>query len=213
MSLSAIFTHLLSTSKHGDPHHFPQQPIPVLPVLQFKPPPVQLESSSSHPNSSLLRKETISILTAVFFHLKTVMMSPFRFLFSKLNSFSSLRHSSYQSCSLVPCQLCCFSLYTLEHLNFLVVIGSKPNTNLVFPSPVGHIISGAVQDAVGLLGHLGTLLAHIQLAVYPYVLLFWAAFQPVFSKSTWLHGIIMPQMQHPALTVVEYPMIGLISLI
>lgn len=197
----------------GTPTTSLNSPLQCFLFSKFKPPPVQLESSSSHPNSSLLRKETISILTAVFFHLKTVMMSPFRFLFSKLNSFSSLTHSSYQSCSLVPCQLCCFSLYTLEHLSFLVVIGSKPNTNLVFPSPVGHIISGAVQDAVGLLGHLGTLLAHIQLAVYPYVLLFWSAFQPVFSKSTWLHGIIMTQMQHPALTVVEYPVIGLISLI
>ena len=29
------------------------------------------------------------------------------------------------------------------------------------PSPAGHTISGTSQDAIGLLGHLGTLLAHL----------------------------------------------------
>ena len=31
-----------------------------------------------------------------------------------------------------------------------------------FPVPAGHAISDASQDAIGLLGHLGTLLAHVQ---------------------------------------------------
>ncbi|KAK4814520.1 hypothetical protein QYF61_021621 [Mycteria americana] len=48
------------------------------------------------------------------------------------------------------------------------------------PTPAGHTIADTSQDAVGLLGHLGTLLAHIQAAVNqrPQVLLCWAAFQP-----------------------------------
>ena len=32
-------------------------------------------------------------------------------------------------------------------------------------SPAGHTIANTSQDAVGLLGHPGTLLAHVQLAV------------------------------------------------
>ena len=50
-----------------------------------------------------------------------------------------------------------------------------------FPAPAGHTIPGTSQDAVGLLGHLGMLLAHVQLAVnqYPQVLFFQAALQPL----------------------------------
>ncbi|KAK4824589.1 hypothetical protein QYF61_016834 [Mycteria americana] len=102
-------------------------------------------------------------------------------------------------------QLCCPSLDTLQHLNvFLIVRGPKLNT--VFeghdhsPSPACHAISD-----IGLLGHLGTLLAHIQLAVdqHPWVLLCWAAFQPLFPKPVALHGVAVTQVQDLALSLVE----------
>ncbi|KAK4831991.1 hypothetical protein QYF61_020374 [Mycteria americana] len=70
-------------------------------------------------------------------------------------------------------QLRCPSLDTLQPLNvFLGVGGPKLNTGFEvrphqcrvqghdhFPSPAGHTISDTSQDAVGLLGHLGTLLS------------------------------------------------------
>ncbi|KAK4825788.1 hypothetical protein QYF61_002372 [Mycteria americana] len=70
-------------------------------------------------------------------------------------------------------QLRCPSLDTLQHLNiFLVVRGPKLNTVFEvrphqyrvqgdnhFSSPSGHTVSATSQDAIGLLGHLGTLLA------------------------------------------------------
>ncbi|KAK4813296.1 hypothetical protein QYF61_020875 [Mycteria americana] len=76
-------------------------------------------------------------------------------------------------------QLRCPSLDTLQPLN--VSLGVRgPTLNTAFevrphqcpvqghdhcPSPAGHTISDTSQDAIGLLGHLGTLLAHIQPAV------------------------------------------------
>ncbi|KAK4820115.1 hypothetical protein QYF61_020347, partial [Mycteria americana] len=76
-------------------------------------------------------------------------------------------------------QFCCPSLDTLQPLNVSLVVGGpelntgfevRPHQCRVqghdhFPSPAGHAISDTSQDAIGLLGHLGTLLAHIQLAV------------------------------------------------
>ncbi|KAK4814940.1 hypothetical protein QYF61_006884 [Mycteria americana] len=76
-------------------------------------------------------------------------------------------------------QLRCPSLDTLQPLNVSPVVGG-PTLNTAFkvrphqcpvqghdhcPSPAGHTISGTSQDAIGFLGHLGTLLAHIQAAV------------------------------------------------
>ena len=60
-------------------------------------------------------------------------------------------------------------------------------------------------DAVGLLGHLGTLLAHVQLAVnqHPWVLFHWAAFQPLFPKPVALHEVVVTQVQDPALGLVK----------
>ncbi|KAK4828634.1 hypothetical protein QYF61_000282 [Mycteria americana] len=106
-------------------------------------------------------------------------------------------------------QLHCPSLATLQHLNVsLVVRGPKLNTVFEvqphqcpvqghdhFPTPAGHTISDTSQDAVGLLGHLGTLPAHIQLAVnqHPQVLFRRAAFQPLFPKPVVLHGVVVTQ--------------------
>ena len=67
----------------------------------------------------------------------------------------------------------------LQQLNVLLVVrGSKLNTALEvwphqcrvqghdpLPAPAGHTIPDTSQDAAGLLGHLGTLLAHVQLTV------------------------------------------------
>ncbi|KAK4828130.1 hypothetical protein QYF61_023928 [Mycteria americana] len=101
-------------------------------------------------------------------------------------------------------QLRCPSLDTLQHLNVPLVVRS-PELNTVFevrphqgrvqghdhfPSPAGHTIFDTSRDAIGLLGHLGTLLAHIQLAVnqHSQVISHQAAFQPLFLKPAALHG-------------------------
>ncbi|KAK4832478.1 hypothetical protein QYF61_023525 [Mycteria americana] len=111
------------------------------------------------------------------------------------------------------------SLDTLQHLNVsLVVRGPKLNTGFKvrphhcqvqgdnhFPSPAGHAIFDTSQDAIGFLGHLGTLLAHIQAAVnqHPQVLLCRAAFQPLFPKPVVLHGVVVAQVQDLALGLVK----------
>ncbi|KAK4824057.1 hypothetical protein QYF61_009908 [Mycteria americana] len=107
-------------------------------------------------------------------------------------------------------QLRCPSLYALQHLNVSRVVGG-PKLNTVFevrphqcrvqghdhfPSPAGHAIFDTSQDAIGFLGHLGTLLAHIQPAVsqHPQVLFLQAAFQPLFPKPVALHGVAVAQV-------------------
>ncbi|KAK4812776.1 hypothetical protein QYF61_020396 [Mycteria americana] len=128
-------------------------------------------------------------------------------------------------------QLRCPSLDTLQPLNvFLVVRGPTLNTVFCFeplihiqppqcrvqgdnpfPTPAGHTIPDTSQDAVGLLGYLGTLLAHIQAAVNQHsrVLLCLAAFQPLFPKPVALHGVAVAQVQDPALSLVEPHTTGL----
>ncbi|KAK4830413.1 hypothetical protein QYF61_010944 [Mycteria americana] len=84
-----------------------------------------------------------------------------------------------------------------------------------FPSPAGHTVPDTSQEAVGFLGYLGTLLAHIQLAVdqQPQVLFRQAAFQPLFPKPVALHGVVVTQVQDPTLRLVEPHTIGLGPLI
>jgi len=65
-----------------------------------------------------------------------------------------------------------------------------------FPSPSDHTVSDTSQDAVGLLGHLDTMPAHMQPSFnqQPHVVFCWAAFQPLFLKPAWgnpLHGVIV----------------------
>ncbi|KAK4832969.1 hypothetical protein QYF61_026795 [Mycteria americana] len=116
-------------------------------------------------------------------------------------------------------QLRCPSLDTLQHLHvFLAVRGPKLNTVFEvqphqcrvqddnhFPSPAGHMISDTSQDAIGLLGHLGTLLARVQPAVnqHPQVFFHQAAFQPLFPKPVALHGVVVTQVQDLALGLVK----------
>ncbi|KAK4828025.1 hypothetical protein QYF61_022802 [Mycteria americana] len=122
-------------------------------------------------------------------------------------------------------QLRCSSLDTLQHLNVSLVVGG-PKLNTVFevrphqcrvqghdhfPTPAGHTIADTSRDAIGFLGHLGTLLAHIQAAVnqHPQVLFHQAAFQPLFPKPVALHGVVVTQVQDLALGLVEPHTIGL----
>ncbi|KAK4819495.1 hypothetical protein QYF61_004791 [Mycteria americana] len=116
-------------------------------------------------------------------------------------------------------QLRCPSLDTLQHLNVsLVVRGPKLNTGFEvrphqcrvqghdhFPTPAGHAIFDTSQDAIGFLGHLGTLLAHIQLSIdqHPQVLFCLAAFQPLLPKPVALHGVAVAEVQDLALGLVE----------
>ncbi|KAK4828356.1 hypothetical protein QYF61_026017 [Mycteria americana] len=91
-------------------------------------------------------------------------------------------------------QLCCPSLHTLQHLNIPLVVGG-PKLNTVFegqdhfPSPAGHAIFDTSQDAIGFLGRLGTLLAHIQAAVN--------------KHPQRCHGVAVAQVQDLALGLVE----------
>ncbi|KAK4820465.1 LOW QUALITY PROTEIN: hypothetical protein QYF61_027747 [Mycteria americana] len=122
-------------------------------------------------------------------------------------------------------QFHCPSLDTLQQLKVsLVVRGPKPKTAFEvrphqcqvqgdhrFPTPAGHTIFDTSQDAIGFFGHLGTLPAHIQLAVdqHPQVLFHQAAFQPLFPKPVALHGVVVTQVQDPALSLVEPHTVGL----
>ncbi|PKU32473.1 pol- hypothetical protein [Limosa lapponica baueri] len=76
------------------------------------------------------------------------------------------------------------------------------------PSPAGHTISNTSEDV---LGHLGTLLAHIQPAVdrYSRVLFCRATFKPLFPRPVAPHGVVVTQVQDPALGLVEPHPIGL----
>ena len=74
-----------------------------------------------------------------------------------------------------------------------------------FPSPAHHTIPDTSQDAIGLLGHLGTLLAHIQPTVQQYtkVPFHQAAFQPLLPKPVGLPGVVVTKMQDPTLGPIE----------
>ncbi|KAK4820755.1 hypothetical protein QYF61_006095 [Mycteria americana] len=189
-------------------NHFPGQPVPMLdnpfsevklPNIQSKPPLAQLEAISSHPITCYLGEETDPHLSTTSF--QVVVES------NKVSPQPPFLQAKQP-------QLRCPSLDTLQHLNVsLVVRGPKLNTVFErrvqghdhFPSPAGHAIFDTSQDAIGFLGHLGTLLAHIQAAVnqHPQVLLCQAAFQPLFPKPVVLHGVIGTQVQDLALSLVE----------
>ncbi|KAK4811398.1 hypothetical protein QYF61_003397 [Mycteria americana] len=126
-------------------------------------------------------------------------------------------------------QLRCPSLDTLQPLNVSLVVRG-PTLNTAFevrphqcrvqghghcPSPAGHTIPDTSQDAIGLLGRLGTLLAPIQAAVnqHPQVLLCQAPFQPLFPKPVALHGVVVAQVQDPVLSLVDSHTIDLSPLI
>ncbi|KAK4810257.1 hypothetical protein QYF61_013072 [Mycteria americana] len=201
-------------------HHLSGQPVPMLdnpfskeifPNIQSKPLLMQLEAISSCPIACYLGEETDPHLSTTSFQavVESDKVSPQPpVLQAKQPQFPQplLIRLVLQTLH----QLRCPSLDTLQHLNVsLVVGGSKLNTVFEghdhFPSPAGHTIPDTSQDAIGLLGRLGTLLAHIQVAVnqHPQVLFCQAAFQPLFPKPVALHGVAVVQVQDLALSLVE----------
>ncbi|KAK4823957.1 hypothetical protein QYF61_008343 [Mycteria americana] len=194
-------------------NHFPGQPVPMLdnpfreekfPNIQSKPPLAQLEATSSCPITCYLGEKTDPQLSTTSFQAKQFQLPQPLLIRLLLQTLHQLR---------------CPSLDTLQHLNIPLVVGG-PKLNTVFqvrphqcrvqghnhsPSPAGHAIFDTSQDAIGFLGHLGTLLAHIQVAVnqHPQVLLCQAAFQPLFPKPVALHGVAVAQVQDLAFGLVE----------
>ena len=69
-----------------------------------------------------------------------------------------------------------------------------------FTVPAGNTISDISQDATGL-GHLGTLLAHIQPSVdqCPQVSFFYTVFQPLCPKPVVLYVVVVAKVQDLAL--------------
>ncbi|KAK4824387.1 LOW QUALITY PROTEIN: hypothetical protein QYF61_014047 [Mycteria americana] len=216
-------------------NHFPGQPVPMLdntfsevkfPNIQSKPPLAQLEAISSCPITCYLGEEADPHLSTTSFQVvvESNKVSPQPpFLQAKQPQFPQPLLTGLLLQTLH--QLRCPSLDTLQHLNVSLVVGG-PKLNTVFqvrphqcrvqgrdhfPSPAGHAIFDTSQDAIGFLGHLGTLLAHIQPAIsqHPPVLLCQAAFQPLFPKPVVLHGVAVTQGQDLALGLVEPHTIGL----
>ena len=74
-----------------------------------------------------------------------------------------------------------------------------------FPSSAHHTIPDTSQDAIGLLGHLGTLLTHTQLTVHQYtrVPFHQAAFKPLLPKPVELSGVVVTKMQELTLGPIE----------
>ncbi|KAK4821782.1 hypothetical protein QYF61_002198 [Mycteria americana] len=210
-------------------NHFPGQSVPMLdnplgeekfPNIQSKPPLAQLEAISSCPITCYLGEETDPHLSTTSFQVvvESDEVSP-------QPPFLQAKQSQLPQPLLIRLllqtlhQLRCPSLYALQYLNIPLVVGG-PKLNTVFevrphqcrvqghnhfPSPAGHAIFDTGQDAIGLLGRLGTLLAHIQAAVnqHPQVLLCQAAFQPLLPKPVALHGVAVAQVQDLALGLVE----------
>ncbi|KAF1539665.1 Clusterin-associated protein 1, partial [Eudyptula minor] len=88
----------------------------------------------------------------------------------------------------LPRESCLSTLKYWFHISF----NAFSLNPLLFPcnGPAGHTVSDTGQNTIGLLGRLGTLLAHVQPAVdqHPQVLFRQAAFQPLFPKPVALHG-------------------------
>ncbi|KAK4814264.1 hypothetical protein QYF61_012819 [Mycteria americana] len=182
-------------------NHFPGQPVPMLdnpftevkfPNIQSKPPLVQLEAISSCPITCYLGEETNPHISTTSFQTSALDPSPASLPFSG--------HAPAPQC------LSCSGGPKTEHSirgAASPVPGVQGHDH--FPSPAGHTIFDTSQDAIGFLGHLGTLLAHIQAAVnkHPQVLFCLAAFQPPFPKPVALHGVVVAQVQDLALGLVK----------
>lgn len=104
---------------------------------------------------------------------------------------------------------------------FLVARGIKLNTvwphesriqgNNHLPAPAGCAISHKRQEAIGLLGHQSTLLAHIQPSVdrHPPVLFLHTVLQPICPRPVALPGAVVTKVQDPALGLVKLHLTGL----
>ncbi|RMC22033.1 hypothetical protein DUI87_02904 [Hirundo rustica rustica] len=122
-------------------------------------------------------------------------------------------------------QLCCLPLDMLKHLNVLPKLRG-PELETIFkvwpdqchvqgkydlPAPAGHTIPDTGQDAIGLLGHLGTLLAHVQPAVdqYPQVPFLLGTVQPHRPQPITLQGVIVAKVQDSALGLIKLHLVRL----
>ncbi|KAK4825734.1 hypothetical protein QYF61_002173 [Mycteria americana] len=169
----------------------------IFPNIQSKPLLTQLEAISSHPVASYLGEETDTHLTTTSFQavVESDEVSPQPpFLQTKQPQFPQplLIRLVLQTLH----ELRCPSLHTLQPLNVSLVYSSAEYRGTITSlGPAGHTISDTSQDAVGFLGHLGTLLAHIEPAVkqHPQVLFRLAACQPLFPKPVALHGVVVTQ--------------------
>ncbi|KAK4825008.1 hypothetical protein QYF61_022954 [Mycteria americana] len=211
MSLSTSSKRPLNTSRDGDSTTSLGSLFQCLITLSSKPPLAQLEAISSCPITCYLGEETDPHLSTTSFQavVESDKVSP-------QPPFLQAKQSQLPQPLLIRLllqtlhQLRCPSLYMLQYLNIPLVVGG-PKLNTVFeghdhfPSPAGHAISHTSQDAIGFLGHLGTLLAHIQAALdqHPQVLFCQAACQPLFPKPVALHGLVVAQVQDLALSLVE----------
>ena len=65
--------------------------------------------------------------------------------------------------------------------------------DLVLPLGSFYATSDMSQDAIGVLGHLGTLVAHVQPAVnqHPQILSSCTSFQPLCPNPVALHGVVL----------------------
>ncbi|RMB92651.1 hypothetical protein DUI87_30960 [Hirundo rustica rustica] len=122
-------------------------------------------------------------------------------------------------------QACCPPLEALKSLNVLPKLrGPELDTILKvwpdqcrvqgksnLPAPAGHTIPDASQDAIGLLGHLGTLLNHIQLAFdqYPQVPFLLGTVQPHHPHPRALQGVIVAKVQDLALGLIKLHLVRL----
>ncbi|KAK4832409.1 hypothetical protein QYF61_022544, partial [Mycteria americana] len=111
-----------------------------------------------------------------------------------------------------PHSLSCSSqdLFSRPFTSFVALLWTRSRTS-TFLVVRGPKLNTVFEDAIGFLGHLGTLRAHIQVALdqHSQVLFRWAAFQPLFPKPPVLHRVVVTQVQDPALDLVEPHTVGL----
>ncbi|KAK4815248.1 hypothetical protein QYF61_023695 [Mycteria americana] len=220
MSLSTTPAHLLNTSRDGDSAPSLGRLFQCLTTLSSKPPLAQLEAISSCPMACYLGEETNTHLAATSFQIvvESDKVSPQPpFLQAKQPQVPQPLPISLVFQTLP--QLRCPSLDTLQPLNVSLVVRG-PSLNTVFevqphqcqvqggnhfPSPAGHTIPDTSQDAIGLLGRLGTLLAHIQLAVDQHSQLSshsspsvaWGCCDPSAGPGTWPYTIGLGPLIQP----------------
>ena len=210
-------------------NHFPGQPVPMLdnpfgeeifPNIQSKPPLAQPEAISSYPTTCYLEKETDTHLDTASFQVvverdrvfpqppllqaKQPQVSQPLLVRLVLQTLHQLRRPSLDTLQ----RLCVLLVARGWELN--TVLEVQPHQGQTkgddhFPSPAGHTIPDTNQDAIGLLGQLGTLLAHLQPAVdqHPQALFCRAAFQPLLPKPVALHGVVVTQVQDPELSLIQ----------
>jgi len=187
---------------------------------------MQFEAIASCPITSYLGEETNTCLTTTSFQvvLESNKVSPQPPL-PQIKQPQFLQLLLVRHVLQTPHQPHCPSLDTLPHLNVLLV-ERDPTLNTVLevqphqcrvqghdhlPTPAGRTVPDTSQDAVGLLGHLGTLLAHVQPAVDQHhkILFRQEAFQPLLPEPVALHGVVVTKVQDPALGLVKPHTVGL----